>query len=468
MAYRLDTFFIGCVFWWSGMFDFGRELRRIFKGNSLENDHQELDTSLIELMNLQLLITHGRALDIEAGRISTKNRYDPYISSAQIWREYARRTGDPMAMSKAAMAAENAGKEAKTLTQARRAALEQALTCITGRDLFNTDDLMVSAQSLLDEGQGVVHGDGRVSHLHLQAQARIASRLALKEGVCDLEPIMNAMASIDRSIASLDQQVIQTKTAMDKIKASQMRLERADILLLVGLDRDDCSVIKAVITDLQAVAVRLDPAYEPVTHAQTLLRLGIAHTYLGRIKGDIEIIKNAIDILNPDEDMILYDHSPLDWTDHKCALALAYHALADHSLEQGDYDKAIEAFDLALKRPLQKGLSLRNQLIVNRATCLAQQAEFKGDLTSLNRAESEFKSQLRLIKPQEDPIAWAVLQTNLARLYIVRGDLMGYMVEGSEAVYALELAIEIFQDHSQNALVTSANTLLSRVKSLPF
>ena len=65
------------------MFEFGRELRRIFRNHG----RVDADPSLYELMNLQLLITQGRQLDIEGGRVSTKNRFAPYLEAAQVWRE---------------------------------------------------------------------------------------------------------------------------------------------------------------------------------------------------------------------------------------------------------------------------------------------------------------------------------------------------------------------------------------------
>ncbi|MBW8880823.1 MAG: hypothetical protein JF615_05165, partial [Asticcacaulis sp.] len=99
------------------MFEFGRELRRIFRNQG----RVDTDPSLYELLNLKLLITQGRNLDIEGGRVSTRNRFAPHLEAAQIWREYARRTGDPVAVRRAASAAESAGKEAKTTNEAAQA-----------------------------------------------------------------------------------------------------------------------------------------------------------------------------------------------------------------------------------------------------------------------------------------------------------------------------------------------------------
>ncbi len=443
------------------MFEFGRELRRIF-GNS---GRSETDPSLYELLNLQLLIAQGRHLDIEAGRVSTKNRFTPYIESAQIWREYARRTGDPVALRRAATAAENAGKEAKTTSEAASAALEQAQTCILGVDLFETWDLLTSAESLLAGGRAAITDDEPLKARFANIEARLAARLATRKGVSDLEPALHAMARIDRAIERADQRVKQTGAARDKIEAASARFERGDLLMTVGLDRGDATLMSAVITDFTALAARIDGDQEPVTHARVTLRLALAYIGKGQIDGRPEVISEGIAMLSREDDGgVDYEHSPLDWVEHKQALALGLQALGELTLSQEVYDKAMAIYDIALKRPMQKQLSLRSQLVNNRASCLAKYAELKGDLNSLDAAEKAFKAELRGTKPQEDPVGWAILQSNLARLYVARGDITGFMMERAEAAYALEAAHEIFVEHGMAALAETAQTQLDRVR----
>ena len=443
------------------MFEFGRELRRIFRNQG----RVDTDPSLYELLNLKLLITQGRALDIEGGRVSTKYRFGPYIEAAQVWREYARRTGDPAAIRRAANAAENAGKEARTALEGAQAVLEQALTCILSVELFETWELLASAEKLLAEGRVVAADDEATRIRFNRAEAMLAARLAVRQGIAeDLEPALLAMSHIDRAIERADQQVRKTHAARDKIDAAQARFERGDLLMLVGLDRADASLMAAVIKDFQGLRSRLDAAYEPVTHARVMLRLGLAHVWKGQIEGRPEVISEGIALLSKDDEPVDYEHSPLDWVEHRHALAMGLQALAEVTLNQEVYDKAMAVYDQALKRPLQKPLRLRAEIVNNRAGCQARHAELKGDLKALDQAETTFKDELRGVRASEDPVWWAILQTNLARLYVARGDITGFMMERAEAAYALEAAHDIFVEHGMKALGRSAMEYLDRVR----
>ena len=443
------------------MFEFGRELGRIFRNQG----RAETDSSLYELLNLQLLITQGRNADIEGGRVSTKNRFTPYLEAAQIWREYARRTGDPVAVRRAAAAAENAGKAAKSVNDAAMAVLEQAQTCLLSVDLFETYDLLKSAEDLLAGGRAAVQDDEALRARFNRVEGQLAARYAAKDGIGgDLELALLAMSHIDRAIERADQRVRQTGAASDKIDAAQARFERGDLLMLVGVDRCDSSLMLAVIKDFEALQQRLDPAYEPVTYGRVVLRLAQAHIRKGEIEGRPEIISEGIALLSTQDEAVDYEHAPLDWVEHKQTLAMGLQALAELTLNEEIYQKAMQIYDLALKRPLQKGLSLRGQLMNNRAACLAKHAELKGDLRSLDAAEVAFKSELRATKPQDDPVNWAILQTNLARLYVARGDITGFMMERTEAAYALEAAHEIFVEHGLRGLADTAQSHLDRVR----
>jgi tetratricopeptide (TPR) repeat protein len=443
------------------MFEFGRELRRIFRNHG----RVDSDPSLYELMNLQLLITQGRQFDIEGGRVSTKNRFMPYLEAAQIWREYGRRTGDPVALRRAATAAENAGKEAKTAADAAAAALEQAQTCILSADLFETWELLSSAEELLAGGRAAVQDNEALRARFNRAEAQLAARLAMKQGIeGDLELALLAMSHIDRAVDRADKRVQHTHAAADKIEAAQARFERADLLMRVGLDRCDPSLMAAVIKDFEALQARFDPAYEPVTWSRVNLRHGLAMIWKGEIEGNPGVISEGIALLSNEDEPVDFEHSPTDWVAHKQALAMGLQALAEMTLNEQIYEKAMQVYDIAIKRPLQKGLALRGQLVNNRAGCLAKHAELKGDLKSLDRAEADFKAELRACKPEHDPVGWAILQTNLARLYVARGDITGFMMERTEAAYALEAALEIFDEQHLKSLAKAAQVQLDRVR----
>lgn len=444
------------------MFEFGRELRRIMG----QGGRYEPDVSLYELMNLELLITQGRGLDIEGGRVSTRSRFEPYLESALVWREYARRTGDTLALRKATTAAEAAGKTAKTLSEAASAALVQAEICLLGYDLFETVELLTSAETLVATGRSAVEADAHLMAAYTLAEGRLAARLAVRQGVGeDLEPALLAMAHIDRAIERFDGLVRQTKAAKDKIHAADARLERADLLMLVGLDRHDSRLMSAVIRDLSALRARLDPDYEPVTFVRVTQRLALAHVWAGQIDGEPRMISEGLSLLTPSEEVVVYEHAPLDWVAQTHFRALGLQALSELVSEDALAEQALKAFDLALSKSLAKPLSIRAHIVNNRAACLARRAELKGDLLSLDDAEAAFKAELRQIKPGEDPVGWAILQTNLGRLYVARGDITGFMLDRAEAAYALEAAHEIFVEHGLTSLAQTALENLSRVRA---
>ena len=88
------------------MFEFGRELKRFFGADSPKDGLTGGDAALLELLELDLLRAEARAADVAAGRISAKDPAQRRLEAAMVWRELARRTGDAVALRKAAAAAE--------------------------------------------------------------------------------------------------------------------------------------------------------------------------------------------------------------------------------------------------------------------------------------------------------------------------------------------------------------------------
>ena len=76
------------------MFEFRRELKRIFQAESLKDGLVAGDPSLLELLELNLLLNEAKAADIAAARIGADDRPARQLEAAAIWREIARRTGD--------------------------------------------------------------------------------------------------------------------------------------------------------------------------------------------------------------------------------------------------------------------------------------------------------------------------------------------------------------------------------------
>ena len=112
------------------------ELKRLFTTDAPPRDGLTGgDASLFDVLDLGLLRGEARAADIAAGRISAKDPHTRRLEAARVWRELARRTGDPVALRNAALGAEKAvqGFKAEGRVKAWGAArCEQALSAMLG------------------------------------------------------------------------------------------------------------------------------------------------------------------------------------------------------------------------------------------------------------------------------------------------------------------------------------------------
>src|SRR5690606_22131489 len=127
--------------------------------------------------------------------------------------------------------------------------------CLLSYDLFETPDILDSAESLLAQARAAVdpHHNQMLDAAFTLTEARLLARLALRTGIGgDLEPALEAMALIDRAVEKYDQLVRQSGATRDKIEAAGARIERCDLLALVGIDRKDSRLLKAVIKELGA------------------------------------------------------------------------------------------------------------------------------------------------------------------------------------------------------------------------
>ncbi len=93
------------------MFEIRRELKRLFVGErtpALTDGFTGGDATLLELLDVGLLSQEAKSADVAAGRVSAKDKPQRRLEAAIVWREMARRTGDAVALRKAAAIAESA------------------------------------------------------------------------------------------------------------------------------------------------------------------------------------------------------------------------------------------------------------------------------------------------------------------------------------------------------------------------
>jgi len=111
---------------------------------------------------------------------------------------------------------------------------------------------------------------------------------------------------------------------------------------------------------------------------------------------------------------------------------------------------------------------LRGIAAGQRAMCLARSAELTGDLGVLDSAEAALKIELGALQPRRDPVAWALTQLHLARLYEARIDITGKdRGERAAGVLALDAALDVFGEQGLRSLSVMASEALQRLRAGP-
>jgi hypothetical protein len=440
------------------MFEFGRELKRMF---GMVPNRGRCDPSFLELVELKLLASHGRSAEIAAGRASTRDPLSHLLDAALIWREHARRSGDVSSLLKSAKAIEAAEQRAAAGRDLAGAQLEGAMTSLVGADLFGDPDLLEAARRRL-AAAAAFEGDALTEARVQAAWARLASREALKNS--DYDRALEAAALFDQAVHALDALANAPTTRFVRLEAAGTRAERAELLAAFGQSRRESRLLEGAVVDLSQMLDRLDPDYEPLTACRVAELLGSSLSALGEITGQPELIGEGVTLLAEAGEAFASEHSPLDWTRCRHALAMALQALGEACDSDEAYAQAERVLDEAWAVAEPTPTVIRANLANNRAACVARRAERLGDLKALGRAETAFKAELSSTRPETDPISWAVLQVNLARVYEAKAELEGGFKAREAAVYAYGSAFDVFCEHGMRSLSESAAAGLERVR----
>lgn len=441
------------------MFEMGREIRRLFAQDVPKDGLSLGDAGLLELLNLTLLKAECRAADIAAGRISAKDRPQRLLDSAMVWREYARRSGDAVALRKSASLAEQSAAAFNAEGRpkgAARARCEQALVAIAGAQLFAEDGLNAAAEYVLAEiapGSDFARG----------ALAGLNARTLLSSG--GMEEVLAAAGVWDGPLAALDAQV---RDAAAGMAARRLRCDRAEFLTGCGARLHAPRLFEMAISDLDRAGHGLDPAYRPMSLARVQELRGLALAGLGEATGDLTPLLRAAEILAAASDALTPDHSPMDWARLHNAWAQTLMALGEAGDCEAAFDKAIAAFGQALGvlDGATSGLALRATVAQNRASALVRRAELSGDIHSLDEAEAVFRCELGALRAPIDPVAWAVVQMNLARIYRARAEASGQPGEAhARAGEALTAALDVFGEHGLRSLAAMADRELEALRA---
>lgn len=451
------------------MFELGRELKRFFANDRAKSPNDGLtggDSSLLELLDSPLLAQEAKAADVAAGRISAKDKPRRRLEAAIVWREVARRTGDPVALRKAAAGAETAaaGFEAAHRRDGwARARCEQAFCALLGAEIFGDPGLNAAAEVAFRDARGHVKG-GLAAPLADVGLLAIEGRQLLDQ--LDAAEARAFAARFNLPIAALDS--IARRVAAARSLAAEARLIRADLLCGWGARLKDGDLLDTAAREAAAAGERLDAAYEPLTWARAKIAHGQALALRGEAVGDVDALAAGASALALALDSLTREHSPLDWARTQVALAQALQALGEASSDARAFDHAVSCYDrAALVLKETPTLPLRGAAAGARAVCLARAAELTGDAAVLDAAEAAMKIELAALSPRRDPVGWALAQLHLARLYEARMGMTGKdRGERAAALMALDAALDVFAEHGLRSLSVLANEAIDRLHDL--
>lgn len=449
------------------MFEFGRELKRLFESDTPPRDGVTGgDASLLELLDMELLRGEARACDIAAGRISAKEPHQRRLEAARVWRELARRSGDPVALRNAALGAEKAVQGFKGVARLKNwaaARCEQAMSAMLGAELFGDDGLNAAAEIALKDTIAAAPASPAAAIAAGQL-ARLSARTALRGG--DYEAARRAAAAFDEPIAALTAHL--RNKAVSKGMLSDLRCARAELLLGCAARLGDVRLHEQAIAELDKLANRLDGAYEPLAWARVQTLRASARVGAGETTGRIEDIAEGVEILVAVLDALTVDHSPLDWARIQHALATALQSLGEGSETDRAFEHALTCFDRALwATRRQPALMLRSALARNRAQCLARRAEQAAEPAMIDDAVNELRCDLARLSAGRDPVGWAILQVDLAQLYVARLHLLGHDEDRAAAGMALSSAIDVFGEHGLRSLTDQSYRTLDELAAWP-
>jgi tetratricopeptide (TPR) repeat protein len=289
----------------------------------------------------------------------------------------------------------------------------------------------------------------------LRAEADAGEALAAG----DLDRAVEAAGRLDDALDRIQ------RTGAGEGEALALRRQRADFLIGFGVRLKDRALLAQALDDLTALAKRLDPDYRPLSWARVEGLRAAALAALGDLTGEPNRLAEAVRVYAAAAEHIDFDHSPLDRARLSHGLALALQSLAEAIEDEGLYDHALAAYDQALGvLDAGKAPVLRASVVHDRAACVARRAERTGDAAALARAEASFREEIAHQDAAADPVAWAVGQLSLARVYIAQAGLLGAPEPPPGAALALTEAVEVFAERGLKALVEAAQEALERLK----
>ncbi len=410
-----------------------------------------------ELMSLRDLEAEAGPASLMAQSNTPLARVERLLAYSALLREIARRSGRVETLARAAAAAGRAIREAGSeRTLKALSLLEHAHTLRLGAVLFGDEEAAIECAGTLDLIDGLSSSPvlaARVAAL----RARLAASAALAWN--DAKQGLAAACTLDVAAAALQ------ALGAPEHEVADVRIDRADLLIGLGARTHDRAVLQEAEAELHRLTHELDPMLLPLSWSRAEGLRGQALAALGEAAGDPASIAEAVAALTEALAELPRGHSPLDAARTGHALGVALQAMGEACDEEVLFDQAVDAFSPALEALDQvPALPFRAVAAHDGAACLARRAERRGDLVALEQAETVFRNALKARTAAADPLAWAVTQVALARIYEAQSGLRADTGERADAAFALAAALEVFTERGMRSLSDVALTALGRVK----
>lgn len=382
------------------MFEFGRDLRRLFEK---ARDSDDLDW--LELVGVGLVEVEARQQSIEAGRVSCARPHDAALRASALWREHARRSGAGLSLDKAEAAARDAVRHARNDDETIRGTLELAQSGMLAFDLCGEPARLDAVLALLAALPAARRGDtaAAVAALHARLRAR--------------------QASLSGEAATLQDAAVMLDSALHGLKGQQrpieddLRLDRAALMLEAGLAARDPRMLDQAGGDLRALVEAATPEQRPLSRARALALCATGMAALAAIADDVLARDQAHALFDAAADQFTPDHSPLDWAAiqvlraERETLPLLVLVQAEALTEGG-------------------GLVLGALAHERRVAQEASRAGSIGDLSALLEIETGLRRRLSRPSVVSTPLDWASDQIGMARIALARARWTGQTPRG--------------------------------------
>ena len=409
------------------MFEFGRDLRRLF-----EKARDSHDLGWLELVGLSLVESEARSQSTDAGRVSCAHPYEGWMRAAALWREHARRSGSSESLQRAEQAGRDALRAALNEDQAIRARIDIGHTSMLAFDLFGVPRRL---DSLLDSVIKLPLPRRAETQAEIDSlKARLEARLARVAN--DAERMAQAAERLSEAMLGLK--------PTDTMIGEDLSLDRAALSLEAGILTRNARLLDQAGRELRDLVENASPDERPVSRARALALCGTGMAALASVANDPSARQQARALFDAAADQFTPDHSPLDW---------ATIQLLKAERSEGDPEALEQAQKLTDKPGLIIGALIRERSLAY----TVGRAEAEGDMTSLAKVEVLLRHRLARAMDETTAVDWASDQISMARLAMTMSARVNYPLQ--------DLGMALYEA-SDAAALAGAPTLAVRAKDL--